>query len=188
MTTPKEKKPKPKKKPPKGNLAHGRPTKLNKETTTKFTDAIAIGAGYELASLYAGISPEVAMHWMREARRERARRESGEKQNPKYEPYLTFLKSVDEAKAEAGINYQQILDRAAKSDPQWAYKMQRVRFHMDYQEIDTNEEVEIPADMDIEFLDRIIAGESSVVVVRDWKQYQKEQQQTAPKGENETEK
>lgn len=147
----------------------GRPTKLTPDVIEKFTEAVAIGSAYTLASAHAGISYDTSTYWLREGRRELARIEAGERPDPKMAPYLRFLREVRVAEAEAGIKYQMTLDRAAASDPQWAWKMARVRFPMDYNEMNTVEEVEIPEDMDLEYYDRIIAGESPILVVRDWK-------------------
>ena len=171
--TPKDKKnktPKPRKKTdnPKG----GRPSKLTEQVTKDFTDAIAEGAGYTLASRWAKVSEQATALWMREGRREQERRDMGEKADKSKEPYLRFLMAVREAEAEVGITWQQTISRAAKSDPIWADKMIGYRFPSDRVKLKEEDEVEIPKEMSMEYLQRIIAGESPLTVIEEWKKRQ----------------
>jgi hypothetical protein len=158
----------------------GRPTKLTQEVMDMFTNAVSIGASYILASRYAGVSVEVTAHWMREGRKELSRRDNGESPNENAEPYLRFLRETRVAEAEAGIEWQTVLNKAAKVDPQWAFKMLRVRFPNDYAEVDTTANVEIPPEMTIEFLDRIIAGEPAITIIREWKAWNELQPNSSP--------
>jgi len=150
---------------------NGRPSKLTDQVIKDFTDAIAEGAGYALAADWAKISEQVALHWMREGRKEQERRDAGDKPDKTKDRYLKFLMAVKEAKAEAGLTWQQVVNRAAKTDPQWADRMLKYRYVTDYATIKESEEVEIPKEMSIEYLQRIIAGESPVTVIEEWKRH-----------------
>lgn len=137
-----------------------------------FTDAISIGATYTLAARYAKVSPEAVEKWLREGRREVERRENGEGEIKANEVYVGFLRAVQEAEADAGITWQTTVNNAAKVDPAWAYKMLRLRFGKGYMENDVTTNIQVPADMPTEFLDRIIAGEDPLNVISEYNAYQ----------------
>ena len=69
----------------------GRPSKLTPETTKKLIDAIKIGATYEHASQYAGISYPTLRRWM----------VAGEKANKG--EYHDFYNSVKKAESDAVV-------------------------------------------------------------------------------------
>lgn len=97
--------------------------------------------------------------------------------------------SVREAEAEVGITWQQTINRAAKSDPVWADKMMGYRFPSDRVKIKDEDEVEIPKEMSMEYLQRIIAGESPVTVIEEWKRHRlllSEMTEDATKQDSET--
>ncbi len=146
----------------------GRPSKLTPEVQEAFTTAISIGTPYALAARYAKISEEVVYHWMRLGRQEALRRDQDIDPDPTQEMFLTFLRAVEEAEADAGIAYQTVVNAAARIDPAWSWKMLRVRFPGGYMETDLNANVEIPRDLPNEYLDRIIAGENPLHVLSEY--------------------
>lgn len=155
--------------------AGGRPTKLTDQVIEDFTTAISIGSTYKLSAGYARISEESAALWLRLGRAEYAHRENGGTPNKKNEPYLRFLMATLEAETEAGIAWQKVLNTAAKADPNWALKMLRLRLGQGYIEYDSTTNIQIPNDMTPEFLDRIIAGENPVVVIKEFQDFRANQ-------------
>lgn len=84
-----------------------RPTKYTPETVQRITQAITLGATYELACAYGGISYDTFNDWMREK--------------------VQFLQSVKEAEGKAAIGWLAKIEKAA-SDGSWqaaAWKLER---------------------------------------------------------------
>lgn len=143
-----------------------RPTKLTKEVIQSITDALAIGSSYELAAVYAKISYSCLQGWMKSARDARLKRERGERLNSKEKEFLSFLGLVEDASGEAGIRWQTVVDKAAKTDPQMALQMLRIRFS-GYSD---NPQVQYTAPVDLnsltnDQLQRIAAGENPADVI-----------------------
>jgi uncharacterized ferritin-like protein (DUF455 family) len=123
-TKPAEKKGKTGKKP------HGRPSLLTEEVVTKIVQALAIGSSYDLASRWAGISYPTFQNWMRIARgaKTKAEAEGESALTPIEIEFLTFLRRVEEAEATVGISWQQVVNRAARTNADDALGMLQRRF------------------------------------------------------------
>ena len=97
-----------------------RPTKLTPETQKRITDAIRVGATYELAAQYGGIAYNTFNEWMKAG--EAA--SSGDKH--------AFYETVKSAEGEAAVRWLAVIDKA--SAEQWqaaAWKLER-RYPRDY--------------------------------------------------------
>lgn len=100
----------------------GRPTKLNAETQKKVCDAILVGATYEAAAQYAGITYETFNEWMKAGRAAAAPNAFSE-----------FSEAVDRANAEAQVFFaMNIKDAARGGDWRAAAWMLERRFPKDY--------------------------------------------------------
>jgi hypothetical protein len=92
-----------------------RPTKFTPETIKKLTDAIRMGATYDLACKYAGINYSTFQNWM-----------NGEGGIPKKE-HLPFLDAIEKAEGDAAVGWLTKIEKAA-NDGAWqaaAWKMER---------------------------------------------------------------
>lgn len=88
----------------------GRRTKLTPQNKERFLQAIGIGATYEDACQYAGISFQTLMNW--EKRREKE--------------FVDFFESISAAEGRATIGWLAILEKHASIDPKWAaWKLER---------------------------------------------------------------
>jgi transposase len=88
----------------------GRRTKLNEQIKSRFLQAINIGATYEDACQYAGVSFQTLMNWQK-------RREP---------EFVEFFESVELAEGVASITWLAILEKHASIDPKWAaWKLER---------------------------------------------------------------
>ncbi len=117
----------------------GRPTKVTKQRTEAFCEAISIGCTDAMASAYARIGQDTTIDWLKRARIELERRAKGEPIQEDEQPFVDFSQAVEQARLEAGIRWQQVVDKAANNDPNWAYRMLRVRFPQDYREVNQQE-------------------------------------------------
>jgi hypothetical protein len=91
----------------------GRPTKYTPEAVKKITDAISMGATYELAAGYAGISYDTLNDWRQK--------------KPQ------FSEAIKEAEGRAAVGWLAKIEKAA-NDGQWtaaAWKLER-RYPNDY--------------------------------------------------------
>ena len=96
-----------------------------------------------MAAAYARVGQDTAIDWLKRGKTEMERRAKGELPQEKEQPFVDFLQSVEQARMEAGIRWQQVVDSAANKDPNWAYRMLRVRFPQDYREV-TQQEISGP--------------------------------------------
>lgn len=90
-----------------------RKTKYTPEVVKKLTDAIKLGATYELASGYAGVSPATLYEWL--------------KKKPE------FLEAVKDAEGAGAVGWLARIEQAAK-DGTWqaaAWKLER-RYPQEY--------------------------------------------------------
>lgn len=97
-----------------------RKSKLTPETQKRITDAIRVGATYELAAQYGGVAYNTFNEWMKAG--EAA--DTGNKRE--------FYDAVKSAEGEAAIKWLAVIDRAAAE--QWqaaAWKLER-RYPRDY--------------------------------------------------------
>lgn len=109
-------------------VGRGRPAKLTRTVQDKVCQAIRYGAHPKLAADYARIGESTLQLWLSEGRKERERLQSGEQPDPDKVPFLGFLTAVEEAEAEAGISWLEVIDRAASENPEWAWRMLKLRF------------------------------------------------------------
>lgn len=133
-----------------------RPTKLTPETQNKIVQALTLGATYEHAANFAGISYETFNNWMK--RGEAA--SSGK--------FLQFFEAVKKAEGNATVGWLAKIEKAA-NDGNWqaaAWKLER-RYPNDYgrQRIDNyNLNVDLSRATD-EQLQRIANGEHPAAVM-----------------------
>jgi len=93
----------------------GRPTKFTAETREKAIQAIQMGATYELAAQYAGISYDSFNNWMNKGSIE----DDGE--------YFDFFNAIKEAEGKAAIGWLAKIEKAA-TNGNWqaaAWKLER---------------------------------------------------------------
>jgi hypothetical protein len=109
----------------------GRPTLLTPKTIEAITNAIALGATYELACQYAGISRTTFFMWKQKGEAERERLANGGKPDSalgrKMRPFLDFLNAIEKAEGEAVVLWLAKIEQAA-SDGNWqaaAWKLER---------------------------------------------------------------
>jgi hypothetical protein len=106
----------------------GRPTKLTPETEKKIAEAIAMGATYELASMYGGISYDSFALWMKRGEKEFQRLE-GDRAKPKETeaPFCRFFMAIKLAEGQAAVRWLGRIEQAAR-DGEWtaaAWKLER---------------------------------------------------------------
>lgn len=109
-----------------------RPTKLNKETQAKICQAIQLGATYELAAQYGGVSYECFNKWRKRAEAELKRRLSpgvkpGTKKWDAEELYVQFFQAIKDAEGKAVVGWLAKIEKAA-NDGNWAaaaWKLER---------------------------------------------------------------
>lgn len=119
----------------------GRPTKLNKTRQNAICDAYSIGCTQEMAATYAGLTVQTVKAWTLEGEKQHIRRESGEMLTPDEHKYAEFFIAITDAKLQAGIRWQQVIDNASNRDPSWALRMLQYRFPNEYK--DPNRGVEV---------------------------------------------
>ena len=89
---------------------NGRPTKLTPEVTERFFTAIKLGAPYELACHYAGITYNTLVNW-------RERKEPA---------FLEFFQEVTRAEGAALVQWLAVLEKHKDVTGQWAaWKLER---------------------------------------------------------------
>ena len=92
----------------------GRPTKLNPDVRDKIIQGIRLGATYELACSYAGISYQTFLNWREKAAKEKA----GE--------FVELFEAITRAEGEAAIKWLALIEKHATDNPQWAaWKLER---------------------------------------------------------------
>lgn len=97
-----------------------RPTKLTPETQEKITDAVSIGATYELAAKYAGVTYETFNNWMKAG----AEAKSGQ--------LFEFFHAVKKAEGAAAVGWLAVIEKAATETWQAAaWKLER-RYPREY--------------------------------------------------------
>ncbi len=74
--------------------------------------AIKAGNRLSVAARFAGVSPKAAQEWMR--------RGEGRDGRPAIEPYLSFVRAVEHAQAEAEVAAMAAIRRAMRRNPRWA--------------------------------------------------------------------
>ena len=74
--------------------------------------AIKAGNRLSVAARFAGVSPKAAQEWMR--------RGEGRDGRAAVEPYLSFVRAVEHARAEAEVAAMAAIRRAMRRNPRWA--------------------------------------------------------------------
>lgn len=113
----------------------GRPTKLNAGTQSKIEQAIRMGATYDLACKYAGISYTTLRNWINraEAELERVANNSRARIRQDERAYIDLLEAIQKAEGDAAIGWLAKIEKAA-NDGSWqaaAWKLER-RYPADY--------------------------------------------------------
>ena len=82
----------------------GRKSKLTKQTTQKFVQAIKTGCTYALASQYAGVNPSTFYMWMKNGKAEASSEE------------VEFYNTIKKAEAEGAMTSLQLIQKAGLDD------------------------------------------------------------------------
>ncbi len=117
----------------------GRPTKITKRRIEAFCEAISIGGTNEMAAAYAHISIPTALEWLEKGENEAKSIAQGNAPQESEALFFDFFNAVTQARLEAGLRWQMIVNTAAERDASWAYKMLRMRFPNDYKEVTQSE-------------------------------------------------
>jgi hypothetical protein len=112
----------------------GRPTKLNQDTQSRIVQAIELGATYELAASYAGITYDTLNGWVNRAKAELDRREKANvKPRIEEQLYIEFFHALKTAEGRAAVKWLAKIEQAA-SEGNWqaaAWKLER-RYPQEY--------------------------------------------------------
>lgn len=106
----------------------GRPPKLTKRVTETICNAIGIGTPLSAAAVYGGITYPTFTLWVNRGEKARILQDSGQEVPESELEYLTFFNNVQEAKANAGVTWANVLNTAANNDPNFAFRMLQVWF------------------------------------------------------------
>lgn len=90
-----------------------------------FCDARSIGSPYKACAAYAGVSESTVYAWLATARTVMAELEANPDRvvTEEEKACTQFLEAIWEAEAAAAISWQQVVNQAAQSDPDWAWRM-----------------------------------------------------------------
>lgn len=112
------------------------PSKLTPDTQDRIVQALRMGATYELAAQYGGVTYNTFNEWRKRAVAELDRADSARKHTEVREserPYVEFYEAVQKAEADAVVGWLAKIEKAA-SDGNWqaaAWKLER-RYPRDY--------------------------------------------------------
>lgn len=112
----------------------GRPVKFTKSAREKYCEAVSSGYNLRLASGFAGVCYGTSNFWYQTGKEEAKRIEKGQGENPENADYLKFFNAVEQARIEAGAQWQQTINTAAQTDPNWAFRMLTLWFPDEYRE------------------------------------------------------
>ena len=90
------------------------------------------GCTFVAASANAGIAYSTYRLWANLGEKAKKRLEEGEPIGADERRYISFLEAIEDAKGIALLTWQQTIDKAARVDPAWAWKMLQVRAPEDY--------------------------------------------------------
>lgn len=115
-----------------------RPTKLTPETVERVLNALQMGATYEMAAQYGGISYNTFNEWRKRGaaeleRRENPRVKAGTSQWEREQRFVEFYEATQRAEATAAVGWLALIENAA-TDGSWqaaAWKLER-RYPRDY--------------------------------------------------------
>lgn len=113
----------------------GTATKLTPEVRQLFCDAIAAGNTYDAAAAYAGIAARTWRKWKAEVEEAQAAEAAGATLRKRERDLLAFGDEVHQAKMEAMVRWQGVVNEAAQNDPAWAWRMLRLRDPENYREV-----------------------------------------------------
>jgi|GEM_PF-5737586 len=105
-----------------------------------------------MAARYARVSVSSLTSWLKQAREERDAIAAGNEPNPERKPFLALLSAIEDAEADAGMSWLQVVDKAAQSDPNWAWRMLKQRFPEGFQDV-VQAQVSGPGGAPIEFIE-----------------------------------
>lgn len=143
---------------------------LTETVIKKYCDARRIGASQELSALYARVSDGSIVIWLDKGRALREKILAGEIIPQEDRIYIRFLEEVEEADGDAGISWQQVVDKTAQLDATWAWRMLRQRFPNGYDDpanaktANYNYNFNL-SDLTDEQLQRIANGEDPISVI-----------------------
>jgi hypothetical protein len=153
---------------------HGPPLKITDEMIETIAAVLSQGHTREFAAKYARISYQTFYTWNLRGKKEAERIEKGiylpKPLVKKEAPYLKFFNQIEEAEADAVAGWQETLSKAAKVDPQWAFKMLQLREPKGYRPQEVTYTVDITEKMSRatdEQLQRIRDGEDPLIVLAD---------------------
>jgi hypothetical protein len=109
-----------------------RPTKLTAETQAKIERAIRMGATYELAAKFGGVSYNTFNEWRKRGEAELERRDNprvkeGTEQWIQEQPFLEFYETIQKAEGDAAVGWLAKIEKSA-NDGSWqaaAWKLER---------------------------------------------------------------
>lgn len=108
-----------------------RPTKLTPETQAEICRALEMGATFELAAQFGGVSYASFNEWRKRGEAELARREGNVKPGTRKweteQPFVQFFEATKKAEARAAIGWLAKIEKAA-NDGSWqaaAWKLER---------------------------------------------------------------
>jgi len=112
-------------------------SRLTPDTLTRVIQAIRVGATYELAAQYGGVSYRTFRNWVLRGeaeieRRENPRVKAGSEQWDGEQPFVDFVQALRDAEGAAAVKWLALIDKAA--DTTWqaaAWKLER-RYPSDY--------------------------------------------------------
>jgi len=104
------------------------PYRLNRRVISAIKAAISIGAHRPLAAAYASVSEASVRNWLKEGQQERESRKAGNPPEEAMSLQLSLLRAVEKAEAQAGIGWLVVVDKAAQTDPNWAWRLLKQRF------------------------------------------------------------
>ena len=119
----------------------GRPTKLNKARQNAVCDAYSIGCTQEMAASYANITVDTLKAWTQNGEIHHKRMVGGDEVTAEERALADFFVAITNAKLQAGIRWQQVIDNASNRDPAWALRMLQYRFPNEYRDPSRNIEL-----------------------------------------------
>ncbi len=149
----------------------GRPLVISAEIIETITTALSNGLTRETSAKYARITYQTLNAWYNRGKAEKERIDAGIRApNSAYTKrekiFLTFLIEVDQAETDAVVGWQDTINRAARTDPAWAYKMLTLRDPRGYRSTDTTATFDL-SKANREQLQRIANGEDPITVMAD---------------------
>lgn len=95
----------------------GRKTKLTPSVREAICEAVEQGANVAMRCYNAGIVKQTYLNWIARGEKARAKEAKGEAVADEERPYLAFLDAIDDAKANYGVQLQQVIYSEALRDP-----------------------------------------------------------------------